>query len=250
MKDAYYFSHDANARNDEKILMLRADYGWEAYGIFWVLIEMMFESSETCLHLSKVKGIATSNNIDITLLQQIINTAIAEGLFVLDDDVFYSQSLRDRKEKFNDLRNARSEAGKKGMESRYKSKVDNTVITPLQQCNNTPITNSNKVKEKKEKGKEKESKNTYADFVTMTESEYNKLIEQHGEELTKAFITKLNAHKGANGKTYKSDYLAILNWVVDAVKEKQGKQPKAEPDKPVDTWWQDRADGKFDGEAV
>lgn len=23
-----------------------------------------------------------------------------------------------------------------------------------------------------------------------------------------------------------------------------------EPDKPVDTWWQDRADGKFDGEAV
>jgi len=38
-KDAYYFSHDANAQDDEKILDLRADYGWEGYGLFWAVIE-------------------------------------------------------------------------------------------------------------------------------------------------------------------------------------------------------------------
>lgn len=151
MKDAYYFSHDANARNDEKILMLRAEFGWEGYGIFWALLEMMFESTETCLHHSKIKGLAVNCNIDITLLQQIISYSISEGLFISDDEVFYSKSLIDRKEKFNSLRKKRSEAGKKGMESRYNSSVDNTVITPLKQCNNTDITNSNKGKEKKER---------------------------------------------------------------------------------------------------
>jgi hypothetical protein len=32
----------------------------------------------------------------------------------------------------------------------------------------------------------------------------------------------LNNYKGANGKKYKSDYLAVLNWVVDKAK-KEGK---------------------------
>ena len=62
MKDVYYFSHDNNARNDEKILMLRAEHGWEGYGIYWALLEMMFESSECSLSHSKIKGIAYSYN--------------------------------------------------------------------------------------------------------------------------------------------------------------------------------------------
>jgi hypothetical protein len=32
----------------------------------------------------------------------------------------------------------------------------------------------------------------------------------------------MNNYKGATGKKYKSDYLAILNWVIDKVK-KEGK---------------------------
>mgnify|MGYP001572489914 CR=1 FL=1 len=36
-KDTYYFSHDYNARNDEKILELRVKYGAEGYGLFCTL---------------------------------------------------------------------------------------------------------------------------------------------------------------------------------------------------------------------
>lgn len=96
MKDTYYFSHDSNARNDEKILMLRAEHGWEGYGIYWALIEMMFESTDTALYHDKIKGIAFSCNIDITLLQSVINTCIREGLFVSDDDMFWSESFLPR----------------------------------------------------------------------------------------------------------------------------------------------------------
>jgi hypothetical protein len=130
VKEAYYFSHDANARQDEKILMLRAEHGWEGYGIYWALVEMMFESSDTALNHNKIKGIAVSYNIDITLLQSVINTCLTEELFTGDDDKFWSESLKRRKSKYHDTKSKKSEAGKKGMAKRWgEAKNDNTVIT-------------------------------------------------------------------------------------------------------------------------
>jgi hypothetical protein len=149
LKEAYYFSHDANARQDEKILMLRADHGWEGYGIYWALIEMMFESSDTALHIKKIKGIALSYNIDITLLESVINTCITEQLFVSDGEKFWSESLNRRKLKYQEVKDKKSEAGKKGMAKRWGSKQnDNTVIT---ENNKGKESKGNKEKEIKEK---------------------------------------------------------------------------------------------------
>lgn len=156
MKEAYYFSHDANARQDEKILMLRAEHGWEGYGIYWALVEMMFESSDTSLHHNKTRGIAVSYNIDITVLESVINTCITEELFVSDGERFWSDSLVRRKTKFQELKEKKSQAGRKGMEKRWgNQQKDNTAITD----DNSVITKNNKGKESKEnKSKGKESK--------------------------------------------------------------------------------------------
>lgn len=67
--------------------------------------------------------------------------------------------------------------------------------------------------------KEKEKKNKYSEFVSLTTEEYNKLEAEHGEKNTYTLITILNNYKGANGKKYKSDYLAILNWVIKRAKD-------------------------------
>ena len=73
----------------------------------------------------------------------------------------------------------------------------------------------NKGKKKKEK---KVEKNTYAEFVLMTEEEHKKLIDKYGKSNTDKFIEKLDNAKGANRKLkYDSDYRAILKWVVEAV---------------------------------
>jgi hypothetical protein len=72
----------------------------------------------------------------------------------------------------------------------------------------------------------------YAEFVRMKESEYNKLIEAHGELLTKKMIEVLDNYKGANGKKYKSDYRAILNWVADKVKGEKNERTKQGGRKP------------------
>jgi hypothetical protein len=153
--NVYYFSHDSNARNDEKVMMLRAEHGLEGYGAFWMLAEMMFENSDSRLSHSKVKGIAVSNNIDITVLSNIIQTCIEEGLFESDGEYFWSNSLIRRKERFYELREKRSEAGVKGMEKRWgKAKV--------YQTDNTVITKNNKGKERK--GNKSKVNNTTKQF--------------------------------------------------------------------------------------
>ena len=57
-------------------------------------------------------------------------------------------------------------------------------------------------------------KKMYAENVKMTESEYNNLVERYSEEGARWMITKLDNYKAARGMMYKSDYRAILNWVV------------------------------------
>lgn len=63
----------------------------------------------------------------------------------------------------------------------------------------------------------------YAELVTLTEEEYRKLVEKHGEAVVQWCIQKLNSYKGATGKTYASDYSAILLWVIDSYQEEQAK---------------------------
>ncbi len=67
-----------------------------------------------------------------------------------------------------------------------------------------------------------ETKNKYSEFVSLKTEEYDKLLSEHGESNTYVLITILNNYKGSTGKRYKSDYLAILNWVLDKAK-KEGK---------------------------
>lgn len=221
MKETYYFSHDCNARNDEKVLMLRAEHGMEGYGIYWALVEMMFESSDTCLYHNKIKGIAVSYNIDITLLKSVIKTCIDEELFYSDENVFWSESLRRRKGKYHEIKEKKSDAGKKGMASRWG--LNNTVITPLLDSNNTDITKHNKGKESKVN--EIKEKDIYMDYVRLTPNEYNQLLEKLSTEERDTYIERLNDYIGQIGETqankkYKSHYHVIMNWYRKDIKDK------------------------------
>ncbi len=70
----------------------------------------------------------------------------------------------------------------------------------------------------------RQRKEHFAEFVTMTNDEYSSLIEKLGsEEGAKWCIERLDNYKGASGRNYKSDYRAILNWVIDEYCKKRGR---------------------------
>ncbi|MBO7744166.1 MULTISPECIES: hypothetical protein [Paenibacillus] len=88
-------------------------------------------------------------------------------------------------------------------------------------------TNKNVKNDKNEKnGKKKEIKKYFSEFVSLTEAEYQKLCEAEGEDFTKRCISTLDNYKGASGRVYKSDYRAVLNWVIDRVRQDELKGAK------------------------
>jgi len=74
----------------------------------------------------------------------------------------------------------------------------------------------------------KTNKQSYADYVKLTKEEYEKLCTQYTETGAKRMIEILSNYKGASGKKYKSDYLAILNWVVERYKGELQKKTSGE----------------------
>ena len=199
MKDSFYFSHDFNAQNDEKIIDLRMQFGWEGYGIYWAIIEHLAQARDYKLSIKSITRLAFVINIDITKFNSVITLLFDVKLLVKNEEFFWSESLSKRMqfraEKSTKLKQSKSEAGKKGMEKRWGTSQtqttnnvdtindladtsnqeslqnDNTVITQLYQSNNTVITADNQGKESKGKeskiSKEKSIKKeiTY-DFVS------------------------------------------------------------------------------------
>ncbi len=162
LNKSYYFQHDYNAANDEKILYLRSIYGMQGYGLYWYLIELMHQSPDSKLKCKLINGIAYQLNIDIDMLLSFYNNCIDIELFVTDENFYWSERVLSNKELQDEKRKLKSFAGKKGMEKRWG-------ITD----NNNVITENNKVKESKvNKSKIKEIKIKVNKQTLFSETEY------------------------------------------------------------------------------
>lgn len=146
MKDSYYFSHDYNARSDEKIIKLLKDQGWEAYGLYWAIIEKLHESGGW-LDLD-YDSIAYDMRTDSERIAKVIR----EPLFKIIDKKFTTDrvllNLKQRKSK--------SEIGKKSAQARWNKRDTNNANAMQTQCEPNAI--------KERKGKERKYISEYAYF--------------------------------------------------------------------------------------
>ena len=79
---------------------------------------------------------------------------------------------------------------------------------------------------KKKQKKEKPAKHKYGEFkhVLLTDEEYARLIETHGERTAANAIAFLDEYIEEKGYKSQSHNLAIRRWVIDAVKERDAKK--------------------------
>lgn len=116
-KDTYYFSHDANAKDDPKCMMLIDELGMEGYGIFWVLIETLRNQPDYKCPVTMIKSLAKRYNTSEPKVEVVINNY---GLFVIENGLFFfSESLNRRMEVADKKRFKLSISGKKGNEVRW-----------------------------------------------------------------------------------------------------------------------------------
>lgn len=98
-KDAYYFPHDYNARNDPKIIVMINAVGLEGYAIYWILIEMLREQPDYKLPVKVLPGIAGQYRTT----DHKVNAVVSKfGLFEVDENqCFFSPSLCARMRKYD-----------------------------------------------------------------------------------------------------------------------------------------------------
>lgn len=128
-----WFRHDYFAANDIKIRKLLRNYGECAYGAYWLIAELLFQQggSASAQDVADTFELMSSPNMKDVLAES--------GLFqIAEDGSWSSKRVRKEIEYLNECRKKKSDAGKKGMASRWGQR-DNGVITE----HNSVITDDN-----------------------------------------------------------------------------------------------------------
>lgn len=117
LKSTNYFSHDSNARNDEKLVRLRMKHGAAGYGVYFMILERLREESNY-MSVKDYNMIAFDLRVDAAFVKSVVE---GFGLFVFTEggEYFYSDSFNRRMDAKDALTQRRSEAGKKGNQKRW-----------------------------------------------------------------------------------------------------------------------------------
>lgn len=159
MANKEYFSHDYYARKDPKCCALIKEYGAAGYGVYWSMIEIMYEQGGKIEKFPALySGLAFEFGMDEEVLTKQIEAMVQRFCLLREDEKFiWSDSIFDRLQIREDKRLKKSVAGREGGiksgESR-RSKVNGEAqrsSASIQTKQNEPNeAKERKVKEKKE----------------------------------------------------------------------------------------------------
>ena len=130
-----YFIHDSNSRNDYRIIKMRSKLGYEGYGIFWSVLEMLF-TEENKLCIDDYDSLAFGLQCNPDVLKQVIEDF---DLFIIDGNCFYSKRLHKHIEEINSK-------SKKAKESVNKRWNNTSVIQTYSDSNTIKSKSKNKIK--------------------------------------------------------------------------------------------------------
>lgn len=180
MSENYWFSHDFNAKDDPKIMLLIDELGMEGYGIYWVLIETLRGCPEAQYRypLRLIPSLARKYATTTPKVETVIRNY---GLFIIENEEFFlSESLCNRMEKYDFKREQMRINARIGVEKRKKELRENEqkLLAYLSQSGSSEqLPNScSAIDELKKKKKEKE------------------YIEQDGKRIPR-YVTRLGNRK-------------------------------------------------------
>lgn len=184
------------------------------------------------------RGLEPHSIVDNLINQHWIDEEEDGSLYLHDWDVWQEQWYKFLSAKEYDAERKRKERARKKAEAQRSEETEN-MASPPDNPKDSPLDSPpdnppDKLKKPKKPAKKKPEKKQYAEYVSLTEDEYGKLVYGYGQRAADKFVEVLNLYKGSTGKTYKSDYMTILNWVISKVeRENPGMIQRPSPEVPV-----------------
>jgi len=216
-----WFKHDTDALQDAKIERLVMKYGLEGYGLYFACVELIAASlsSDDCSFELEHDEVLLAHRFKKTpqKIKEMLAYLVELGLFQYNEDSKNLMCIQLLKRVDNTM--AQNPEIKKIMSNgdfkKLKETLNNFKSFKAEQIRTDKIrTDKNRDLQIDSTDKDKKE---YAPDVRLTEKEHFSLIQDYGKDTTKRAIVKLSDYKGAHGKKYKSDYRAILQWVIEAI---------------------------------
>ena len=213
----YFFTHDVDAHEDVKIKKLIKTFGYEGYGIFWHLIEVMRNTDNYRIKydIDDIEILLYHTNVN---LEDFIKFCIKVKLLILENNFLFSDSLNKRMEIYEEIRENKSRAGKLGMMRRWGKKEEENVDGNVIKNDNSVITELSKTitgdnyKRKEKIIKENKIKDNISSSIPNENS--NQFVEPEEEEIENFFKS---CNFVINAKTF-YEYQKQNNWEVNGEK--------------------------------
>lgn len=254
-RDELWTKHDCRSRLDPKMSRFLSFEGMRGYGTFWALIEILHYQNEHEIDVEiEIEGIAAQLNLEVSVLQAIIGSAIGSGLLKRENGKIYQSKLKqeqaNRSKTKQDIANARSEAGRKGgLKSGEARRIaDEPTTEEIPGVGSKPKQTQAKRIEEKRKDQNRldlkdknipEPKNQFGECgnVWLSKAQHTKYLEELGEKIlarcvelldndiekSRDSLGRLNPEKYKNGINAAA---CFRTWVIKAVMEEQAKAQK------------------------
>lgn len=211
-KRYYWFKLKDDFFNSDDIKIILTKKNGSDYVIFWQKLLLKAITSKEVGILRYKENIPYSPEILATVTDT--NIDIVKGAM----EIFLKLEMIELSEKgdiiidelIQELIGSETDVAKRVRKHRKKKMLHGN---KKKQIGNTEIESESELESKKHKEKKK-----YKNNVTLTEKEYKNLIKKYSEKDTLRLIEKLSSYKLAHGRKYKSDFGAINQWVVGALK--------------------------------
>lgn len=190
-----YFSHDLNARNDRKMIRLAMKHGMEGIGIYWCIIEMMYEEQGRIMQ-TECERIAFELRTTCAKVESVLQDF---DLFYTDGDFWHSASVNKRIEAQIQISNG----AKKAAQTRW-DKFRNQGVKDDNADAMRSHTNRNARKEKESKVKESKVNNIEARELLPARVEKKQLYQSGEYGFFDPLVDSWVAYKKSKGQSYKS----------------------------------------------
>ena len=206
-----WFKHDYSAAEDDKILELRAEYGWEGYGIFFAILEYMCKT-EKGIDRKRIGALRMVVGTVEGYLEGYLEHTLKVGLFYEENGIIWNQRIRDHIDQIQHRRVEGSKAGKKsGKARREKAQNEGESKVTFNEPSRNPLTDKIRLDKIREDNNRLDSRERV---------EYARPLSQDDKELVDLFINNGSTiQEAANFYNYyhsqgwlKSNNMPISDW--------------------------------------
>ena len=198
-RNADYFSHDNDMRNDRKIKAVRSRFGLEGYAVYCMLLEALTDADDLQIKLDQTEKelLAADFGIDTEIFMAILNYMQSLGLIRIENDLLFCPVLSERlKQVFEKREKAKKAYQKQKNKNKRVSETETKVSATENTVSDTEMTQSkvkeskvNNIKEKKRDDISLLKENSERDKTVDLSYEFeSKEAEELHQELSSIFV--------------------------------------------------------------